>query len=233
MKKSNYIRLAVALILFNYLFFTTHTVGVEYNIGISEGDIFIWNVEELDDARYEDIFVNDADFDEGDQKKYDIDNIEETNNKWKISYFSWDYTDDTEDFNGDADDYKTKKVYKDPEEQADTIIDMETFAKMWIVPNPYLTYIEEFRDEHDNAFFDVSVDDDTLTMKPALENAEYEIQITYGGDGIAEKIEYIDDNGETFVKIVEIEQAIPGYDVLLIIGFLILGGIASFLLLRK
>jgi hypothetical protein len=233
MKKSHYLQLALALILINYIFFTSTAVGVEYNLGISQDDNLIWTIEELDDDRYEDIFINEADFDEGDQRKVEIDKIEETNSKWKISYYSWDYTDKTDDFSSEADDYKTKKVYKDPEDQADVIYDMETFAKMWIVPNPYLTYLEELKKEHDNDFFDVSVDDETITMKPALENAEYEIQISYGGDGIAEKIEYIDDNGDTFLKIVEIEEAIPGYDIALILGFIILGGIVGIFLWKK
>ena len=233
MRKSHYIRLAFALILINYIFFMTTVVGVEYNLGISENDNFIWTVEKLDDDRYEDLFINEADFDEADQKKITIDEIEETNSKWRVSYYLWEYTDDTNDFNEDADDYKTKSVYKDPEDQADVIYDMETFAKMWIVPNPYLTYIEEFRDERDNMVFDVSVDDDTLTMKPARENAEFEIQIQYGGDGVAETIEYIDDNGDTFLKIVEIEETIPGYDIALILGFILLGGLVSIFLWKK
>lgn len=233
MKKSHYIRLAFALILINYILFTTTAVGVEYNLGISENDNFIWTIEKLDDDRYEDLFINKADFDEGDQKKITIDEIEETNSKWRVSYFLWDYTDKTDDFSAEADDYKTKSVYKDPEDQADVIYDMETFAKMWIVPNPYLTYLEEFRDERDNMVFDVSVDDDTLTMKPARENAEFEIQIQYGGDGVAERIEYIDDNGDTFLKIVEIEETIPGYDILFILGFILLGGIVSIILWKK
>ena len=189
MRKSHYIKLAFALILINYIFFIATAVGVEYTFGISENDNFIWTVEELDDDRYEGLFINEADFDEGDQKKITIDEIEETNSKWRVSYFLWDYTDNTNDFTEDADDYNTKSVYKDPEDQADAIYDMEIFAKMWVVPNPYLTYLEELGNEHDNDFFDVSVDDDMLTMKPALENAEFEIEIQYGGDGVAEKIE--------------------------------------------
>lgn len=233
MKKSHYIQLALALILINYIFFTSFAVGVEYNLGISEDNNFIWTIEELDDDRYEDIFINEADFDEGDQRKVEIDKIEETDTKWKVSYYSWDYTDKTDDFGSEADDYKTKKVYKDPEDQADSIFDLETFAKMWVVPNPYLTYLEELRDEHDNDYFDVSVDDDTITMKPVLPNAEYEIQITYGGDGVAERIEYIDDNGDTFLKIVEIEETIPGYDIVFILGFILLGGLLGIFFWKK
>ena len=233
MRKSHYIKLAFALILINYIFFIATAVGVEYTLGISENDNFIWTVEELDDDRYDEFFFNEADFDEGDQKKITIDEIEETNSKWRVSYFLWDYTDNTNDFTEDADDYKTKSVYKDPEDQADAIYDMEIFAKMWVVPNPYLTYLEELGNEYDNDFFDVSVDDDTITMKPDIGNAEFEIQISYGGDGIAETIEYIDDNGETFLKIVEIEETIPGYDIGFILGFILLGACVGIFFWKK
>jgi len=104
---------------------------------------------------------------------------------------------------------------------------------MWVVPTPILSYIEEYKDEHDNDFFDVSVDDDTITMKPALENAEYEIEIKFGGDGVAERIEYIDDNGDTFLKIVEIEETIPGYDIVFILGFILLGGLLGIFFWKK
>ena len=76
MRKSHYIKLAFALILINYILFSTTVVGVEYNLGISENDDLIWNIEKLDDDRYEDLFINEADFDEADQRKITIDEIE-------------------------------------------------------------------------------------------------------------------------------------------------------------
>ncbi len=233
MIKKKIFQLALILILFNYIFLTINVVGVDYNLGINENDTFIWKIEELDDDEYENIFITEAGFDKDDQKKIEIVNIEETTDKWRITYYIWDYTDDTNDFSEEADDDKTKKLYKDPEEQAEKIIDLENFARMWIVPSPFTNYIEEFRDEHDNAFFDVFVDGDMLIMKPAVENAEYEIEITYGNDGVAEKIEYVDDDGNTFLKIILLEETIPGYDVLLIYGLILICGIISVIIWKK
>jgi len=137
------------------------------------------------------------------------------------------------DFEDRPDDYKTRKVYKDPDDQADKINDLETFAKMWIIPNPIIDYIEEFRDEYDNDFFDVSVDDNTLRMKSAVENIKYEIDITYGDDGVANVIEYIDEDGETFVRIILLEKTIPGYDIIFILGFILLGGVISIIFWKR
>jgi len=102
---------------------------------------------------------------------------------------------------------------------------------MWIVPSPYVSYIEEFRDEFDNPIIDVSVEDDKLIAKYAIETAKYEIEIEYGDDGLAEEIEYIDENGDTFVKITLIRETIPGYNLFLII--LLICGAISLIIWRK
>jgi len=234
MKKRYIFQLILLLVIINYTLIPVNVSAVDYRLEINENDAFIWEIDEVDSDKYEVIFVTEPDFDKDDQKKIVITNIEETDNKWRVTYDLWDYTDDTDDFSEAADDEKTKKVYKDPEDQADSIIDLETFARMWVVPNPSNSYIEKFREEHSNDFFDVFVDDDTLIMRPAVENAEYEVQITYQNDGVAETIEYVDDDGETFVKIVLIEETtIPGYDVILISALILIGGIMSLIFWRK
>ncbi len=229
MKKKYKLQIALVLILFNCLFLSVNVVSVEYTLGINDNDTYIWKIEELDKDIYERIFVIEAGFNEDDQKKIQISTIEENSERWRVVYLFWDYTDDTDDFSEGADDEKAKKVFKDPEEQADEIIDMESFGKMWLVPNPYINYIEGFRDEFDNPFFEVHVEDETLVMKPAVENAEYEIGITYSGEGVAERIEYIDAAGETFVEIVLLKETIPDY-VFGIIGIIIISGIISIII---
>jgi len=233
MKKKVIPKLITLLFLFSYIFFPVNIVGVEYNLGISDSDTFIWEVEKLDDDLYEETLLTDADFDEDYQSRIEIDYIEESSEKWRVLYFFWDYTGDLRDFEDRPDDYKTRKVYKDPEDQADKINNLEAFTKMWIIPNPIVDYIEEFRDEYDNDFFDVSVDDDTLRMKPAVENIKYEIDITYRDDGIANTIEYIDDDGEIFVRIILLEKTIPGYDIILILGLILLGGVVGVFLWKR
>lgn len=233
MKKSIFLNTIVLLFIFIYLFFPINVFGLKYTLGISDNDTFTWEIEKLDDDIYEEVLLNDADFKEDYQSRIEIDYIEESTVKWRILYFFWDYTSDVRDFEDRPDDYKTRKVYKDPDDQADRVNDLETFAKMWIIPNPIIDYIEEFRDEYDNDFFDVSVDDDTLRMKPAVENIKYEIDITYGDDGVANVIEYIDDDGEVFVRIILLEKTIPGYDIVLILGFILLGGIGSIICWKR
>lgn len=227
MKKNIVLKLVTLLFLFIYTFFPVNVVGVEYTLGISERDSFIWEIEKLDDDLYEEIFLTDADFDEGYQSKIEIEYIDEISEKWRVRYYIWDYTSDLRDFEDRADDYKIRNVYKDPKDQADKINDLEAFTEMWVVPNPFVEYIEEFRDEYESDFFKVSVEDDTLRMKPVVENIQYEIEITYGEEGVANVIEYIDVDGEIFVRIILLEKTILGYDILFILGSILLGGVVS------
>ncbi len=233
MKKIVILKLASLLFLFSYIFFPVNVVGLEYTLGINDNDTFIWEIEKLDSEIYEEVFLTGADFKEDYQTRIEIDHIEETSEKWRLLYFFWDYTGDVRDFEDRPDDYKTRKVYKDPDDQADKINNLEAFAKLWIIPNPIIDYLEEFRDEYDNDFFDVSVDDDTLRMKLAVENIKYEIDITYGDDGVANVIEYIDEDGESFVRIILLEKTIPGYDIILILGFILLGGIGRIIFWKR
>ena len=227
MKKNIILKLIALLFLFIYTFFPINVVGVEYTLGISERETFIWEVEKLDDDIYEEIFFTDADFDEGYQSKIETEYIDEISEKWRVRYYIWDFTSDLRDFEDRADDYKVRNVYKDPKDQADKINDLEAFAKMWVIPNPFVEYIEEIRDEYESDFFKVSVEDYTLRMNPVVENIHYEIDITYGDNGVANLIEYIEFDGEIFVRIILLEKTILGYDILLILGLILLGGAIS------
>ena len=231
MKKKTYFQLALLLILFNY-FIVINAVAVEYNLEISEDTNLIWRVDEYDEDTYKEIFIEDADFDEDDQQQFKITNIDNRDEKWVISYDRWDYTDDTNDFSEPPDDEKTKTVYKDPEDQGEQILDLKDIPKMWIVPSPYINYIEEFRDEFDNPVIDVSVEDDKLIAKYIeIGRLGCEIELSYGNDGLAEKIEYIDDDEDTFVKKVLIRETIPGYNLFLTI--ILICGVISIIIWRK
>ncbi len=230
MKKKTYVQLTLLFLLFNY-FIVINAVAVDYSLDIDKDSNWIWRVDEYDEETYKDIFMKDADFDEDDQQQIKVTDIDNRDEKWVISYDRWDYTDNTDDFSDQADDEKFKTVYKDPKDQADDVLDLGDIANMWIVPSPYVSYIEEFRDEFDNPIIDVSVEDDKLIAKYAIETAKYEIEIEYGDDGLAEEIEYIDKNGDTFVKITLIRETIPGYNLFLII--LLICGVISLIIWRK
>ena len=230
MKKKTYVQLTLLFLLFNY-FIVINAVAVDYSLDIDKDSNWIWRVDEYDEETYKDIFIEDADFDEDDQQQIKVTDIDNRNEKWVISYDRWDYTDNTDDFSDPPDDEKFKTVYKDPEDQADEVLDLGDIANMWIVPSPYVSYIEEFRDEFDNPIIDVSVEDDKLVAKYAIETAKYEIEIEYGDDGLAEEVEYIDENGDTFVKITLIRETIPGYNLFLII--LLICGAISLIIWRK
>ncbi|MFX0071077.1 MAG: hypothetical protein ACFFAO_08300 [Candidatus Hermodarchaeota archaeon] len=200
------------------LIFVSKVVAAEYNLELAENKTLIWKVDTFDEDTYERIFAKEADFDEDEQKQIKITAIDKRDTKWVISYDQWDYTDDTSDFSGSADDDKTKAVYKNPDDLDHKILEIEDITKLWVVPSPYINYIEEFENEFDNQIIDVSIEDDKLIAEYAIENPGFQIEISYTNDGLAEKIEYIDDDGDTFVKIVLLqEEIIPGYPPLLLL----------------
>lgn len=231
MKKKTYFKVALLLILINY-FIVINAVAVEYTLDIDENTNWIWRIDEYDEETYKDFFVTDAEFDEDDQQQIKVTDIDNRNEKWVISYDRWDYTDNTDDFSDPPDDEKFKTVYKDPDDQVDEILDLVDIANMWIVPSPYVRYIEEFRDGFDHPIIDVSIEDDKLVAKYIeLGRPGYEIELSYGEDGLAEEIEYLDENGDTFVKIVLIRESIPGYNLFLTIILII--GVISIILWKK
>jgi hypothetical protein len=211
-------------------FFIPSATAVDYNLELTKDKELIWKVNEYDEDIYNNIFLKDADFDKDDQQKLKISNIDTREKKWVITYLIWDYTDNTQDFSNPADDEKYKTVYKDPEDQGDDIIELEDIVKMWVVPSPFNGYIEEFRDEFDNPIIDIAVEEDTLIAKYDIETSQYEIQITYANDGLAEKIEYIDDDGETFVELSLLKEVIPGYPLFFII--ILICGVISIIMWR-
>ena len=237
MKKKNISLLVLILILFNY-FTIFNAAGVDYSLDINENDILIWKVEKFDQSTYEAIFFPEkADFEEDDSKKIQIVKIDKSTDYWRIIYNFWDYTDDIEDFNSDADDERSKKIYRDPEDKVDDIFHevdpLDTIAEMWVVPTPFINYIEDFRDEFNHPAINVYVDDSSLIAKWAVEAALYEIELSYGTDGLLETLEYIDRQGDEFLEIVLQREAIPGYDVVLIYGIIIICGIISVIVWKK
>jgi hypothetical protein len=234
MKKKSFSLLTLSLILFNFFFiavFTINASGVEYSIDVNENDTFIWKVEKFDQDTYEAIFIGEKiEFEEDDLKKYQIIDIDKSTEYWKISYYSWDYTDDSSDFEYDADEEEKYKIYRDPEDQADDILFIEEIIEMWLIPIPYTNYLEDFKDEFDHQIIRVYIEGDSLIAKiSATEEipATYEVELTYDVNGVMEKLEYYDQNGDEILEIVLQKEAIPGYDVILIYGIIIICGIIS------
>ncbi|MFX0187854.1 MAG: hypothetical protein ACFE8A_08970 [Candidatus Hodarchaeota archaeon] len=240
MKKKNFALLTLSLILFNFFFiaiFTINASGVEYSIDVNENEIFIWKIEKFDQDTYEAIFVGEKiAFEEDDLRKYQIMDIDKSTEYWKISYYIWDYTDDSSDFEHDADEEEKYKIYRDPEDQADDILLIEEIIEMWLIPIPYTNYLEDFKDEFDHQIIRVYLEDESLIAKiSATEEipATYEVELTYDINGVMEKLEYYDQNGDEFLEIVLQKEAIPGYDVILIFGIIIICGTISVIIWWK
>ncbi|MHA1291514.1 MAG: hypothetical protein ACTSQJ_02470 [Promethearchaeota archaeon] len=233
MKKQILFQFLLVLLLFNY-FFTFQTHAVTYDLSIEKGDIFIWEVKKCDKSEYEKYFYEEPDFEEGVQKKIEILKIEERSDNWRLTFNLWDYTHDTDKFEGEADEEDYKKVYMDPKDQADKIYEIEDIVDMWVIPTPFLNYLEEFRDSFENEFFNIYVDESSLYAKYAFSHIEYEIKITYTYDGVAELIEYINSDNEDFIKIsLERETSIPGFYLPIILLSIFIFSLIILILMEK
>ena len=241
MKKKNFLRIALLLGLFNFIFissFTINAVSIEYTLDINKDDTFIWKVKKLEEDIYNSIFIPEvADFEEDDYIKHQIREIDKTSEYWKVEYYYWDYTDDIEDLEDDADEKESDKVYRDPEDQADDILLIEEIIEMWVIPTPFTNYLDEFEEFFEHQVISIYVDGDSLTAKiSATEEipATYEVELTYDVNGVMEKLEYYDQTGSNFLELVLKKEAIvPGYDIFIIFGTLLFCGLIGIIFIRK
>jgi hypothetical protein len=238
-QKKLFFRIALIFILFCFFFSTINVFGIDYNIDVKKDDKFVWKITKLDSSKYENIFYPEkADFKKDDQKKFLITEVDKSTNYWKITYDFWKYTDNPDDFSKNADqENKVYKIYKNPKDQAKKLLLMEDIIGMWVIPTPYINYIEELRDHFDHPLIVLYIEDDTLIAKysgtPEVP-AQYEIEITYDINGVLKILEYFDQNGETFLKIELLEEnAIFGYDILIVLGVILVIGLISVIFLRK
>ena len=241
MKKKNFLRIALLLGLFNFIFissFTINAVSIEYTLDINKDDTFIWKVKKLEEDIYNSIFIPEvADFEEDDYIKHQIREIDKTTDYWKVEYYYWDYTDDIEDLEDDADEKESDKVYRDPEDQADDILLIEEIIEMWVIPTPFTNYLDEFEEFFEHQVISIYVDGDSITAKiSATEEipATYEVELTYDVNGVMEKLEYYDQTGSNFLELVLKKEAIvPGYDIFIIFGTLLFCGLIGIIFIRK
>lgn len=214
MRKSILIYGILLILMFNYLF-ALNVACVTYDIGVEKNAAYIWSVDTYDEDTYMSYFNEKPDYEEGVQKKVKIVEINERKNDWTITYDLWDYTKDTDKFNEEPDDQKTKKIYKDPGDLAENILTIDDIADMWLVLVPVSNYLEEFRDKFENEYFNIYVEESTLEAKYAFSHIEYEVKMTYTLDGMVEKIEYIKSDETVFVEINLQREEVIDYQVLI------------------
>ena len=109
--------------------FIVNVIEVEYFLGIKEGDIFIWEVEELNNTNFNTIFGFDPNYGEGDLLKIIIRNINEDVISWIIQIEMWDYGSNW-DASGSLINFR---IYKNPAD-----FDDELF-----IPMPVDIYLQE------------------------------------------------------------------------------------------
>ncbi len=207
------------IIFLPVLFIIPFARCVTYDVGVAKNDKYIWTVDKYDEMLYLRYFTEEPGFEEGVQKKVQITEIDERSTSWKVYYSQWDYTKNTDKFNEEPDSEKIKTVYGDPKDLSEKILTIEDMFNIWIIATPYTNYLDEFVKNFDNELIMVSYDDDILSAKYGLSHIEYTLRIKYALEGVAEQIQYVDNDENVFVEInLSREVGIPGYNPLILLA---------------
>lgn len=196
---------------------TPFTVGITYDLSVTDDDGFIWEVDTCDQNKYETYFGEEPNFKEGTKKKVDFREITEKSDYWSIDYDKWDYTLNEDTFLEDPDENKEIKIYKNPSDQANRTYVIEDIIEMWVIATPVDNYLSVYRDNFENAIINVYVEGLTLEAKYAFSNIEYEISLTYTFNGVIENIQYIEEDGTVFVDINLHRDMVSSYPIPIIL----------------
>ena len=188
-------------------------LGNNFSLDVSEGDDFIWRVETHDEETYRKYFSQKSEFNETFLKKREITTIQDKGSYWKVSQDVWGYTDDEEQLIEKPWENQSMRIYKDPKKQANRTLTLQSVLDMWLIPTPYVNYLQEFRDHLEVPILNVVVEGSGMIIKYAFGFINYEVELAYTVNGVLEEIEYREiDTGDVFTKISLLqENNIPGY----------------------
>ncbi|MGV9204228.1 MAG: hypothetical protein ACOC44_09470 [Promethearchaeia archaeon] len=184
-------------------------LSIEYTLEVSEEDGFIWKVDTFKEEIYNTYFSEEADFIQGVQEKKVITRIQEKGDYWEVSYDYWNYTLNTDKLTEEADSEETYTIYKDPAVQANNTYTVEDILNMWLIPTPFTNYLTEYRDNFNSSYIVLTSSDNGVRY--SISPVNYEIQIQYGFNGVAENIKYTESDGNVFVEIGLYTEVIHAY----------------------
>ncbi|TXT57068.1 MAG: exported protein of unknown function [Promethearchaeota archaeon] len=239
----------VIFMLFCLVSFSTAALGAsDYSYGVSEDELFIYEIKSYDEDLAEDAFVNpDIEDALGQGAEVgamtatmitDIDDIDDYNNDateddpgWQIEGWYWntEWTEDEEDFDDpDSSDIWefTIKVPEDPEDYGAMLPGWEIFL-VWSfiytgVPDPADEYLDDIE------WADIDVEDSTLVIEgdastnPTInEDVTFEYEFKSNGQFHSRRILSEDDEVIYEVSLQSFLSSIPGYNPTLIGGLMV------------
>lgn len=218
-------KVIIGMLIFSWIcgvLFSCTTVRAEdeYQLTLTEGTTLIYEYTKVDEDLLEDLadstgveeFEDLAEIDEGDQLKMVIMTIEEEDDRWVITvelYKGKNFEERAEDLD--------VKVYKDPSDLKDKILDEEESdqSHLYFLPvnvKDYLDNLEEsvLKDErYYETEYELSVDDTELTFDYTVVGYSDTIEQVYTNDGILEEFTILCNGEDAFKReLINISQEI-------------------------
>lgn len=201
-----------------------NVMGITYDLGVSKGDGFIYTVDNFDKTQYMTFFLENPPFRKDEQKKQDITSIVEKDEYWNITYDYWDWTSNPNRFLEEAEDVRNIIIYKNAADAANNSYTLEAILEMWIIPVPYINYLQEYVNNYQFQFINVMVQGSGISVKYAFSSLDYQIMISYTLNGVVETIEYARISSDNVFLTISLSRdvSIPGFNLFISFSIIIL-----------
>lgn len=177
---------------------------------IHKGDVFIWEVKELNAHNFKKVFGFEPTFEVGDQTKKKIVDIIDSTFGWSVVVEEWDYKSDFEK-NGSL---YTYTVYRNPAYYDDNIF----------IPAKPEDYLKEASKSLPSKYI-------VEGLKVTKRESDYKMIKEYDQRGVLVVEEYIDDDGIVLVRVDGTFRIIPFGSYFL--GFLLFSVLAVIIVLKR
>ena len=182
-----------------------------YELNLDEDDSFTWEVTELNHYAFEKTFGFEPDFEEGDQTRRTIREIDEYTDGWTLTVEFWDFDDKFDEDGAIIYD----EVFEDPENYEDNIF----------VPTPVNDYLAELPDVDSSYVVD--------GLRVTKRGTDYDMIKEYDDRGVLVREEFIDDDEIVLVRIEATFRIIPAAGFQEIIGFTVIALISIIIYMIK
>ena len=196
--------------------------AVTYSLGVSEGDSFTWEVKKVDKDGIKEAMGYDymGSFQQGQQLKMQINGITDEGTSWKVTVAVWNPT--TSSFSANPDATTDFTIYKNP---------TMSYGVTWICPIPVKDYIQGIYGSIPSSYVELT-DNSYALINPTTGG---KIKLTYdSSSGILSSYQILKTDN-TVVFDYSLISEIPGYEVQLLMGILVMSiiGIIYITMKRK
>ncbi|MHA1757490.1 MAG: hypothetical protein ACTSVV_12010 [Promethearchaeota archaeon] len=203
----------LAILCFNiFLIYLSSEVNAQtvYDMDIHEGDVFIWEVKEVNPHNFKKVFGFEPTFEVGDQTKKKIIDVLDTPTGWSVVVEEWDYKSDFEK-NGTV---HTYSIFKDPAYYDDNIF----------IPSNPQDYLTEASKSLPSKYI-------VQGLKVTKRESDYQMIKEYNDKGVLVEETYIDDDGVVLVRVEGTFRVVPFGNYFF--GFMLFSILALIIIIRR